>query len=211
MVPDSFTLALNKIVEQACCHIKLDEPTKENLKYLSKQPIANPVLQMLVSLPTSSQKLVDGLLDTSQDSTFLKSLISDTVGSHLFEKLCKKASKSKLKTIFKTCFQDDLLDIVEGSISNFSLQAMIENLTSKTDFEIVVETLVPLFPSFIFGKNNRIGVVVKILNATLHHRLQKFQKPCLDSIMDSFEAKDPESILSIAPLILNLRTFKVFL
>jgi nucleolar protein 9 len=140
IVPLKFKELLQQIAEKVVSSIDYD-----NLIKLITNPVGNPVLQMLVSIPTS-KCLIDAIL---KDSTLVHTIIKDRVGSHLFEKILANCNEKQYKQIYKVCFKNDIQEISRHFISNFVIQKLIESCKSEKIFIQIFDGLVNLFDEFI--------------------------------------------------------------
>ncbi len=182
-----------------------------DIKTLATHPIANPVLQILVAIPEHGQTIIDTLFEEGDEKTedFIKFLIQDRVGSHLIEKVVQNASSSSFKSIYKSFFRARLVELCAHPISNFVVQSLISSTRKESQYEEMLDLIVPHFEEFIFGSASRSGIVVKVIESAIKYPEQ--QKKCTNAILKAFHAVEADRRPDLANLILNFRTWEVYI
>lgn len=129
-VPPSFTKLLKNIVREVSAFIK-----NEDLKKMAVDPVANPVLQMLIYIPYSvgddaekTHPLINALISYDNSDDFIKTLITDQVGSHMMEKIIERCDKKTLKKIYKKYFGPVFIDLCHHNVANYVVQ-VFKNFT----------------------------------------------------------------------------------
>ena len=200
---------------------------------MSTHSLANPVLQLLLSIPQCRTQVLMALFPSSSLKNspdclaFIDKIVYDTVGSHLMEKILAKPEKSfmstfdskLLRSLFKNYFQSRILELCDHPLSNFVLQALLPSLEKEEHVKSIMDTLLPRLYDLVFGRHgNRMGVLVRIvevsvswpsLQASVCQALEEaFGVPMNDSSVES-EVELEKKRLMLAPLILHVRTFQV--
>lgn len=144
----------------------LEKLTAREVKQLAVNTVANPVLQMLVTLNGTDQAIVKTLLEgifliieynliylidtTSNGSTsFINILMKDRVGSHLMEKIIESASDELMQQLFENHFKGKLSALVLDPMANYVIQKMIANVNGAKQLELIVNELYDDFKSMI--------------------------------------------------------------
>jgi nucleolar protein 9 len=87
LVPHTFASILESVSSGL-----VQKLTNREMRQMAVHPVANPVLQLLVTLKGCHQPFVDVLMEESQNpdratTSFLVIMMKDKVGSHLMEKI----------------------------------------------------------------------------------------------------------------------------
>lgn len=144
--PASFHQATSDIILETTA--SLDSTA---IRALSKHPIANPVLQILliVSLTNSSSKQQvakdsgslfrkilpdEDPVDGTESATFIVDLMYDSVGSRLVEALVSHCPAKTFRTLYRAIFMDRLPSLARNDIASFVLLKVLERL-GKDDLE----------------------------------------------------------------------------
>ena len=116
------------------------------LRALALQPLANPVLQLLLEIEFMEsgkqrakdenslfRKLIAGeALDIDHPNiAFLKGLLYDSVGSHLLETILQYAPGKSFKAIYNSLLRDDLSSIIKNETAGFVVIKTLERLSSE--------------------------------------------------------------------------------
>lgn len=200
-VPPTFTALLQSIVEDVSSYLQTI-----NIRELALHPVANPVIQMLISIPTKNEKvhpLVRALLAGDDVDKFINSLIQDRVGSHLMEKIIQFADKSTFRHMYKDHFLPRFLYLCKDNIANFVMQRVIQHLHTEKQFNQVLEILAPEIENLIFAC--RTGIVVSLLEAAV--RFPECQLPTLKLLQGAFKCTEVEKHNDFIQCVLFLYTF----
>ncbi|KNC97625.1 uncharacterized protein SPPG_07093 [Spizellomyces punctatus DAOM BR117] len=113
VVPESFGEMLRQISQDIVSSLSGPE-----LRNYAQDPVANPVIQLLLSFPHASEPLITALLNIPDASTstlshddFIESLIKSQVGSHLFEKLLATSPPHLFHQLYITYFRGKLQEL----------------------------------------------------------------------------------------------------
>lgn len=152
VVPESFHDAVGAMISGTVA--KLDTTY---LQALASQPVANPVLQLLLELeltrsgkqsakdPNSFfRKLLpdDPPEEGTESATFINHLLYDTVGSRLLEVVVTHSPGKTFKTLFRSIFRDKLGTLAKNEIAAFVVAKILERL-NKEDLESAVAQVCP--------------------------------------------------------------------
>ncbi|KAJ3083136.1 Nucleolar protein 9 [Rhizoclosmatium hyalinum] len=167
-VPPSFQQVLESISQSV-----LDSLSEYEIRSFAGHAVANPVLQILVSIKPAGQGLIRSIMEIDSDKgyAFMGSLITDTVGSHLVEKILVNASPKDFHTLYTRHFKGNLTSLASHPIANFVIQHLIQNTRNGLQLRVLMDEL--LGPDGtgmekLFFRN-RQGVVIKILEACVRH------------------------------------------
>lgn len=200
LVPVSFYQLLQTLTNS------LLQDASPEIHRLSRDTTANPVLQLLVTIPQSSSKTIHAIMNQDASKDHVKDLIKDRIGSHLMEKIIQSCTKSEFKTIYKTFFREDLIELSSHPFANFVVQAIIHKVPRESYFTELVDKIEPKVEEFLF-KGAKSGIIVKLVDAgrqypSSHARI-------VEALLSAFHATDNDSKKNIANLVLNLRTNEV--
>ena len=169
LVPVSFHEAVDKILKSTLAFLDTT-----SIRALASQPIANPVLQLLLELELTRagkqsakdpQSLFHRLLpddqpvDGTESAQFVQHLLYDRVGSRLLEVLITHAPGKTFKALYKGLFKDKLGTIAKNETAAFVVIKLIERL-SRDDLESAVGQICHHIDTLI--KRSRTAVI-KIL------------------------------------------------
>ena len=170
MVPDSFHLALDKMMAGAVAGLD-----STNLRVLGSHPIANPVLQLLLELELTRsgkqcakdpkslfRKLVpDDTLEKDSDSaSFINHLVYDTIGSRLLEVIVVNAPGKTFKALYKNFFKDKIGTFAKNEVAAFVVIKIIERLNSE-DLVTALNGICPHIDTMV--KRSRTAVIKALI------------------------------------------------
>ncbi|EQL00286.1 Armadillo-type fold protein [Ophiocordyceps sinensis CO18] len=162
-VPDSFTLAMAKIISDTTAELDAT-----GLRVLAKHPIGNPTLQLLLELdmtlnksdqkpdpdrpsllqqllPGAPQSLADG---SSEASEFINGMMYDQIGSRLIEILATHCPGKMFKALNHNIFLPRIQGYVRNDISSYPAIKVLNRL-SKDDLVEAVDKIVPTVPQLV--------------------------------------------------------------
>ncbi|KAI9203888.1 armadillo-type protein [Polychytrium aggregatum] len=207
VVPREFYDKLKDISE----HVADSLPEKE-LQELAVHPVANPVLQLLISVDGVSEKLIGRLLGYG-DSTprgdkvqFVEDLIRHQIGSHLMEKILKVASVEVYQHLYSTYFRGSVEELSKDPLANFVVQQLISSVKNTAQLESLLDELLGSFDRLIFG--NRSGVVVKLLESCVSQN--SGYKEIIKAITSAFDCKTTDQRKQFVPLLLHMLRYPAF-
>ncbi|KAI9103148.1 armadillo-type protein [Phlyctochytrium arcticum] len=169
-VPPAFGEALAAITEDI-----LSKLSDSELRQYSLNPTANPVLQILLTSPSSRGPLLLRLLSIDSETAmletdpFIEALIRSTIGSHLFEKILQAAPPHLFHQLYLTYFRSHLKELCEGPVSNFVVQQLLAQTRNGTQLRVVMDEILTFFKSLM--KVSRAGLIVRICEACVKHRV----------------------------------------
>ncbi|ORY44321.1 ARM repeat-containing protein [Rhizoclosmatium globosum] len=205
-VPPSFQQVLESISQSV-----LDSLSEYEIRSFAGHAVANPVLQILVSIKPAGQGLIRSIMEIDSDKgyAFMGSLITDTVGSHLVEKILVNASPKDFHTLYTRHFKGNLTSLASHPIANFVIQHLIQNTRNGLQLRVLMDEL--LGPDGtgmekLFFRN-RQGVVIKILEACVRHTAD-CQPQVLTSFTNAFHATTPDQQKLLTPLVLTQQTYE---
>ena len=157
-VPASFEAVLAKINSNTVGGL---DPNY--LRALALQPLANPVLQLLLEIEfmkSGKQKAKDESSlfrklvaeEVSEEDTssqaFLKGLLYDPVGSHLLESIVQCAPGRSFKAIYRSLLREELGNIVKNETAGFVVAKALERLSAQ-DLDDAVQKISSEIPMLI--------------------------------------------------------------
>ncbi|KAJ3114111.1 Nucleolar protein 9 [Physocladia obscura] len=203
-VPESFTNILQTITTSVTNDLKEYE-----LRTFCGHAVANPVLQILVGVKgEKGQELIAAIINLGgeeENFKFMESLITDTIGSHLVEKILVNATPLAFHTLYMRHFKGNLVTLCNHHVANFVIQHLIGSARNATQVRILLEELLGPDGNGIEIRN-RAGVVVKILEACARHNA--YQPQVLKSFLNSFHATTPTQQKLIIQLVLTQLTYE---
>ncbi|TPX70190.1 hypothetical protein SpCBS45565_g01889 [Spizellomyces sp. 'palustris'] len=205
IVPESFGEMLRQISQDIVSSLSGPE-----LRNYAQDPVANPVIQLLLSFPHASEPLITALLNIPDASTstlshddFIESLIKSQVGSHLFEKLLATSPPHLFHQLYITYFRGKLQDWCLHPVANFVVQQLIAQTRNGTQLRVILDEMLPFLEEVVVGRQQRAGLVVKVCEACVRHRV--YQKEVVKAICASLHVSTLEERKKIALLLLAMR------
>ncbi|KAJ3066987.1 Nucleolar protein 9 [Podochytrium sp. JEL0797] len=172
--------------------------------------VANPVLQILVAVKPAGQTLISQMVNFDADKgyAFFGGLITDTVGSHLVEKVLANASPKDFHAIYMHHFKDNLQSLCNHHVANFVVQHLIQNTRNGTQLDVLVNEILGNDGTGIekLFFRNRQGVIVQLLSASVRHNSS--QPALTTSFLSAFHTTTPTSLKQITPLVLYQQTLQ---
>ncbi|KAJ3052582.1 Nucleolar protein 9 [Rhizophlyctis rosea] len=167
-IPESFKMQVGKIMEQiAGLH-------EAELRDLAVHPVANPVLQLLLTPENDNDHLIRAILrigDTPltelEPDRFVLTLLKHPVGSHILEKIVTVAPPPLFHALYVTYFRGKLIELCQDRVANFVVQRLVEGTKNATQVRVLVGEVEDGVGGLLFG--NRSGVVIKLLEAAVKH------------------------------------------
>ncbi|KAJ3405152.1 Nucleolar protein 9 [Chytriomyces hyalinus] len=206
-VPQSFGGVLEGITQNVLQNMKEYE-----IRTFCAHAVANPVLQILVAIKPSGQELINSIIEVDADNNyaFMDSLIMDTVGSHLCEKILANATPVAFHSLYTRHFKGKLASLCSHHVANFVVQHLIANTRNGTQLRVLLEEILGEEGTGVekLFFRNRAGVVTKILEACVKHNA--CQKPVLESFISAFHANTPEQLKSMTQLVMHQQTYEDF-
>ncbi|KAI8823129.1 armadillo-type protein, partial [Fimicolochytrium jonesii] len=211
-VPPQFKEALKEITREVAEQMEI-----MGLRTYATHIVANPVLQLLISLSDTSESLISTLLavedsatcqlstQTDEERQFMVDLIRHPVGSHLVEKLLAAASAHLFHQLYVTYFRGQLEELCLHPVANFVVQQLICHTRNGTQLEVLLDELIPFFPTLF--THRRPGVVVKVAEACVKHQTGKCQKEVVKAVANALKATAPEQRKQLVNLILCLKPY----
>ncbi|PNP44550.1 hypothetical protein TGAMA5MH_03680 [Trichoderma gamsii] len=179
-VPASFTMAANKIMQDAVSGMDAT-----GIQVLAKHPIGNPILQLILELdltlnkgeakgekdkaeepsaPSLLQQLLPGapksLSDSSSAATeFINGMIYDQIGSRLIETLITHAPGKIFKALNQNIFLPRIQGYVRNDISCYPAIRVLKRL-GKDDLAKAVDQIAPTVPQLV--SKSRYNVIAAL-------------------------------------------------
>ncbi|KAI8615692.1 armadillo-type protein [Chytriomyces sp. MP71] len=204
-IPCSFKELLDGITQSVLENLKEYE-----IRSFCAHAVANPVLQILVAIKPAGQELINSIIEVDADNNyaFMDSLILDTVGSHLCEKILANASPVAFHNLYTRHFKGKLVQLCSHHSANFVVQHLIANTRNGVQLRVLLEEILGEdgtgMEKLFF--RNRAGVVTKILEACVKHGA--CQKPVLESFVSAFHADAPAKQKLLMKLVLHQQTYE---
>ena len=170
MVPDSFHTALEKMMSGAVAGLDTTY-----LRALATHPIANPVLQLLLTVELTRsvkqsakdpkslfRKFVpdDELEKGTESASFINNLVYDTIGSRLLEVIIINAPGKTFKALYRDSFKDKMGTFVKNEVAAFVTIKIIERL-NKEDLMTAVDAICPQIETLV--KRSRTAVIKTLI------------------------------------------------
>ncbi|RVD84506.1 uncharacterized protein DFL_006255 [Arthrobotrys flagrans] len=172
-VPESFREALSKIINKITVDIN-----RESIRNLATDPLGSPTLQLLIELDLGrsrkyktkiEESLVGKLLlqlpedeerDTDATRSFVKMLLSDTIGSHLLERVMMCVPKKTFNQLYSLYFKDGLGNLAAGESASYVVIKVLDKLETS-EFKAAEEELKKALPSLL--ENHRVSMIRSVV------------------------------------------------
>lgn len=157
-VPKSFSTTLEKLMSDSVAGL---DTTK--LRGLATHPNANPTLQLLLTLDLThygksrgkDEKSIlrtllpdDPFTAECESAAFLSSLVYDSVGSHLVEKIIQHSPAKFWKSLYKSFFRERLVSYSRNEVATHVVCTILERL-GYDDLLEAHELLLPAVPDLL--------------------------------------------------------------
>ena len=204
-VPGSFLVAVDKMISSTIAGLDTS-----NLRALATQPLANPVMQLLLEVELkrsgkqsakNPQSLFRTLLpddppvEGTESAAFINHMLYDTIGSRMLEVIVTHAPGKTFKSFYRTSLKDKLSTLAKNEIAAFVVIKILERL-GKEDLESAVEQLSPHIGILI--ERSRTSVIKALIERCRARELDT--QPIADGLQQAYSS-DASNIL---PELLNL-------
>ncbi|KXT03813.1 hypothetical protein AC578_713 [Pseudocercospora eumusae] len=157
-VPKSFSAALEKLMNDSVAGLDTDK-----LRALATHPMANPTLQLLLTIELTYYgkqrgKDENSILRTllpddpftaeTESAAFISSLVYDPVGSHLVEKIIQHSPAKFWKSLYKSFFKERLLQYSRNEVATHVVCTILERL-GYDDLLEAHELILPVIPNLL--------------------------------------------------------------
>ncbi|KAJ3011101.1 UNVERIFIED_CONTAM: Nucleolar protein 9 [Siphonaria sp. JEL0065] len=204
-IPETFKATVESITRSV-----LESLNEYEIRSFAGHAVANPVLQILVSIKPAGQQLITSIMNIDSDKgyQFMGSLITDTVGSHLVEKILANANPKDFHSLYIRHFKGNLVSLCNHHVANFVVQHLIQNTRNGTQLNVLMEEIIGKDGTGIekLFFRNRQGVVVKILEACVKHN--SCQEQVVNSFISAFHAVGAVQQKLLMQLVLCQQTFE---
>ncbi|KAL5039671.1 hypothetical protein BDV3_002764 [Batrachochytrium dendrobatidis] len=199
LTPASFAKLQAFIVDSLSTNLK-----DTDLREMAFHPIANPVLQILLEIPQSSDSLIAAFL---KDGSFFDSLLEHHVGSHLAERLVSKASADTFKILYNQHIRPKFLALCNHQFANFIIQRTVSKVSTESQLVEMLDIVEPHFARMLF--QSRAGIILKIVESCI--TFPNIQPRIMACLYKAFEVdEDEEKKKMFATLVLHLSTYDRF-
>lgn len=205
VVPESFTLAVQKILEDTTA--SMDSTA---LRVLATHPTGNPVLQLLIELDISLNgkdkekkdqllllKLLPGAPESLGDnstpaSDFVNSMMYDPVGSRLLETIITHAPAKIFKALNTHFFSPRINVYVRNDVACYpAIKAL--NRMSKDDLSEAVKKIVPEMSKIVTAK--RLNVLKALFDRCKVRQATKDMEALLYAVCEAYGSADGTSLV----------------
>ncbi|KAK6345102.1 Nucleolar protein 9 [Orbilia javanica] len=180
-VPESFREALSKIINTITGDIN-----RESIRNLATDPLGSPTLQLLIELDLGrsrkyktkiEESLVGKLVlqlpedeerDMDATKSFVKMLLSDTIGSHLLERVMMCVPKKTFNQLYGLYFKDGLGALAANETASYVVIKVLEKLETA-EFKAAEGELRKALPSLL--ENHRVAVIRSAVENCSKHKL----------------------------------------
>ncbi|KAL9130910.1 MAG: hypothetical protein Q9217_001013 [Psora testacea] len=201
-VPSSFHIVVDKILT-----ITLTGLDTSYLRALTTQPIANPVLQLLLELELTrsgkesakdAQSLLrkllpdDPLVEGTDSASFIQYLLYDPVGSRLLEVIITHAPGKIFKALYRGVLKEKLGTTAKNEVAAFVVIKLIERL-SKNDLESAIEQICPHLDVLI--KRSRTAVIKSLIERCRARAVDT--QPIADALQQLYGEELPQKLVEM--------------
>ncbi|KAK6360744.1 Nucleolar protein 9 [Orbilia blumenaviensis] len=180
-VPESFREALSKIINTITGDIN-----RESIRNLATDPLGSPTLQLLIELDLGrsrkhktkiEESLVGKLMlqrpedeerDLDATKSFVKMLLSDTVGSHLLERVMTCVPKKTFNQLYCQYFKGGLGGLAVSETASYVVIKVLDKLETP-EYKAAEEELRKALPSLL--ENHRVAVIRSVIENFSKHGL----------------------------------------
>lgn len=185
-VPSSFKEELRPILNEV-----ISGQTTESLRELAIEPIASPVLQLLIQLEgivdrdrTIWKTIFNGddeSLDQKErekEGSFIEYLLSDNIGSHFLQNAISNQKVKIVERIYEQYMKDRIVKLCKRETTGlYVVECVMEKLKNKQQMEIL-DQLIPVLNELLV---NNINIGGKVVECSI--RNNNYRK---DEIIDKF-------------------------
>lgn len=171
-VPSSFKEELSEVLKEI-----VKNQTTEKFRELAINPIASPVIQLLIQLEGIVDKertvwrlIFNGddenadLKDREKEGAYVEYLLSDKVGSHFLQNAITNQKTKSVERIYNAYMKDRLEKLAKRETTGvYVIEAMMEKLKSKQQLEIL-DKLIPILNELMI---NNIDIGGKIVDCSI--------------------------------------------
>ena len=201
-VPTSFSNAVDEIL-----HVGMADLDTTSLRALSTQPVANPVLQIMLELELTRSgkkdaknpdslfcKLLpdDPLVEGTESAAFFEHSLYDPVGSRLLEVIITHAPGKTFKAIYKNFLSERMGILARNETAVFVIVKVIERL-SKDDLRTAMRHILDELDVLV--KRSRT-IVIKTLIERCRAREVDMQ-PIADSFQTFYGSQLPQTVTKL--------------
>ncbi|XP_022082389.1 nucleolar protein 9-like isoform X2 [Acanthaster planci] len=192
----------------------------ENFNEYVLHRTSSPVLEVLLlilqqSYPGLCHRLCQAILkkskvmskNPSQSDQRVPVVLTDNVGSHLFEIVIEVISDESFSEVYSQCFSHHLLGMALHPVANFVLQKLIKRAAKEEEFSEIFDKLLANIEA-ILGVNH-MGVVLRLAEACIHHPAK--QSDFLKGLLSAFNCWEPRKRQATCVLLIaGMVTHEVF-
>ncbi|KAI9852549.1 MAG: Nucleolar protein 9 [Thelocarpon superellum] len=190
-VPDAFRVAIDQMVGGMMSSMSLT-----NLRLLAVHPSANPVLQLLVAVESSDTRKkrapeLDSIVGRlvfgestpagTPDTTYLRGLLYDPIGSRLFECILQHAPGKIFKVLYRAIFRDELGSLATNEVAGYVVSRALERL-SREDLEIAVQSILPEVPKLVL--RGRTSILRTMIDRSVAREAE--MSPLMDALRGAY-------------------------
>ena len=171
VVPDSFHAAIESIISGVTANLDTT-----SLRALATHPIANPVLQLLLTLSLTRSSKQNAIKDPrspfrllipddppeegTESAAFINHLLYDPIGSRLLEVMVTHAPGKSFKTLFRSLFKERMGMMARNETAAFVVVKVLERL-GTADLESVVGPICAEISTLV--RRSRTNVVKSLI------------------------------------------------
>ncbi|KAF9200721.1 Nucleolar protein 9, partial [Haplosporangium sp. Z 27] len=193
------------------------------VRSLAVHQVANPVLQLLLEVlakddEVAKDQLVDKLLiDITQEEepgqrnndrdAYVETLLRDSVGSHLLEKIVQVASPALFQKFYTSYFRNRLIKLSFHPIANYVIQQLFVHVKTELQLGLMVSEVLPEFDNFL--KFGRPGVIRAVVEACKN--VGACHKDVIKGLCTTFRTHTPTERKEFMHVVLNMETYEALM
>jgi nucleolar protein 9 len=169
-VPDSFTVALEKMINSSASTLDT-----QNLRLLATHPLGNPTLQLLLKLELAHfgksrakdensiiHKMLpdDPIAEGTESAAFINGLVYDPIGSRLLETIIDSAPGKLFKAIYSQFFKERMGSLSRNEVASYVASKILERL-GKDDLDQAMRQIVEQIPNLV--ERNRTAIIKTLI------------------------------------------------
>ncbi|KAJ1927119.1 Nucleolar protein 9 [Tieghemiomyces parasiticus] len=217
-VPPEFTAMLHTALAEIAAGLDA-----ETCHHYALDRVASPVLQLALSLQAGTDelevpgalldKLLGGLVSIDEGKDLpdmakrtLNTVLEDTSGSHLFEKILQVISAPLYRQLYQALFRNRLYELGQHPTANFVVQHLLAEAKNSMQLDLMLDELVPHFGALLTQR--RSGIVRSAAQACA--RLNSGHKRLVHGLEKAVGAVGPPERRQFVNLLGRLVTFANF-
>ncbi|RUO96747.1 armadillo-type protein, partial [Jimgerdemannia flammicorona] len=138
---------------------------------------------------------------------WIETLLRDTVGSHLLERILRCSSAPIFNTLYASYFRGRIQKLCAHPIANFVVQAMFVNARSEVQLAMMIEEAAEGFETFL--KQGKPGVIRSIIDACV--KVNACHKEAVKGLCAAVRCNAPAERKEFVNCVLRMWTYETWI